>query len=260
MLVRLVTRDGSSVLSPSLREIPPFVIAPEVLVWGDRVFVLHRPPPGATGPVTYVEGMAFHCVEGVTMHVPESIARLVAEDPAAPLPPNAIRQADGTLGIDLASELLPPEGPAARVNWLAGQGWYLLRPGRVIQGAGPFVVFVDGVEVEARPIVTGPQGQVLGTSGGPRTASVQVWVKGAAAARAAQGDDPDTCQVTVNGSPVVVRDPVSYEDLVAVAGLEGEPTITYRHGATSPAGELLPGRSLAVKAKTVFNVVHTGAA
>lgn len=56
MRVKLLTRDGGFVKE---FEIPPFMIPPEILVWGSRSFVLQ--PSGE-----YREGMAYYCLEGTT--------------------------------------------------------------------------------------------------------------------------------------------------------------------------------------------------
>lgn len=52
---------------------------------------------------------------------------------------------------------------------------------------------------------------------------------------------------------------ISYEQLVALSGLQGTPTATYGNGPPSnPEGILSPGRKVRVRKEMVFDVVHTG--
>lgn len=61
MLVRLYTRDGGFVVE---KFIPPFKVPPEIIAWGERVFVLdansdccEHTPLGDIKYLRYVEGM-----------------------------------------------------------------------------------------------------------------------------------------------------------------------------------------------------------
>jgi len=50
---------------------------------------------------------------------------------------------------------------------------------------------------------------------------------------------------------------IDYEDLVSLAGLRGNPSMTW-HQRGGAGGILSPGRWVEVRAGMVFNVVHTG--
>ncbi len=237
MLVKLVTVTGDEVLDAPFA-IPPFVLPPEVLFWGERVFVRISDTLEVLADGrqlhTYREAMPFHCLPGVTMHA-----------------------VGAPVGIPLTMQ--------EQFNSLGREGYYLLEDAREVAGPGPFVTFLDGARLPsgAIPKRTGPGGSVI-LGGRGLAGFVQVWVRGAAAARWAQGDgtaeDPAVL-VTVNGLKLRAGPVLSYEDVVRLAEREGRPTVTFRHVEGFPnAGELMPGQSVTATATTVFNVVHTGAA
>ena len=71
--------------------------------------------------------------------------------------------------------------------------------------------------------------------------------------------------ITVNGRLIdVYPTNISYEEVVALAGLTGAPSVTYiskRDGDVQRAGTMYPGCSPVLLTDVmVFNVAHTGAA
>lgn len=58
--VRLETRDGALVGTFS-HAMPPFLpgLAPEVVIWGERVFTKHEEPADPSKPLVYREGLLF---------------------------------------------------------------------------------------------------------------------------------------------------------------------------------------------------------
>lgn len=72
-------------------------------------------------------------------------------------------------------------------------------------------------------------------------------------------------QIFINGRVEIIPSgngptaDVSYEDIVALAGLKGTPSVTYHKGGADGKddGILTPGKSVAVVAGTTFDAIHT---
>jgi hypothetical protein len=56
--IKLITRNGDVVLETTKEPIPPFILPPDVILWGSRVFIYSRIVERVTTMV-YVEAFAY---------------------------------------------------------------------------------------------------------------------------------------------------------------------------------------------------------
>jgi hypothetical protein len=66
--------------------------------------------------------------------------------------------------------------------------------------------------------------------------------------------------IMVNGRscPVATNEDISYETIVTLSGMKGQPSVTYHRGHHSrPDGTLAPGQKVAVYNGMIFNVANT---